>query len=545
MRTPEVVPTPSELAPPLVPGPGTAKVPDETPTLPAPRELGKPEGEFTIDVSAYEVDDDAPESLRAALPRLTAPFIGPGKTFEDLNAAASEVRRYLNAELGYYLGYAYLPEQTPRDGRVHIAVLLGRLDRVELNWDDKLPVDRDVVEGLLAQLVPGSVLRVRDVERVVFLVNDLRGITARFEVVPGSTPGTATLVVVPRPEARWAYKVDVDNYGSRFIGEERIGAQATMSSPLGWGDSLSASLLTSFNGGMQFALVGYMLPVGSNGLRLGTSLSGTRYRIPTELIPLRLSGQAWTLNTFALYPAVRSRNLNVFALGSLDYKSYVDRVGNGGASSEKTVTALTLGLTGDFRDDVLGGGVNSYEFGAAAGHIGYGAGRSGGLDDAADYRKLNLTFSRVQGLVEGRWLGYLSVRGQYAFDNLDTTEQFRAGGPDGVRAFASGEGTGDSGLVVTGELRLLPPTDWFGRISREMVFALFGDVAQIVRRHEVTGVQTSPNIARFAGAGLSVAWARPGQYALRISLAHPVHGVAKSDPVVRDPRLYVQFSAFF
>jgi hemolysin activation/secretion protein len=544
VRTPEVVPTPSELAPPLVPGPGTGKVPDQPVVVPTPRELGKPDEDITLDVSAYELGDEAPPELRAALAELTAPFVGPGKTFEDLNAAAAEVRRYLNAELGYYLGYAYLPEQTPVDGRVRIAVLLGRLDRVELKWDDQLPIAREVVEGYLAQLAPGSVLRVRDVERVVFLVNDLRGITARFEVVPGSTPGTATLVVQPRADARWAFKLDLDTNGSRFIGEQRLGGQVTMSSPLGRGDSLSASVLSSFTGGLQFALLGYALPVGTSGLRVGSSLSGTRYRIPTDLIPLGLSGHAWTVNAFALYPLVRSRNLNVFTLAALDHKAYADKVG-GGAASDKTVNALTLGFTGDFRDDLLGGGVNSYEFSASAGQVRFGAGRSGGLDDAPNYRKLNLTIARVQGLVEGLLLGYLSVRTQYSFDNLDTTEQFRIGGPDGVRAFASGEGTGDGGVIVTGELRWLPPTALLGRYARETVFALFGDAGEVVRRHNVSIGSDGPNTARYAGAGVSVAWVRPGQYALRISVAHPVRGVARSDPVERDPRVYAQFSALF
>ncbi len=53
--------------------------------------------------------------------------------------------RFLQRDLGYYLGYAYLPEQTPTDGVIRIAVLDGRLDRVMLNWAAGLPVDRAVV----------------------------------------------------------------------------------------------------------------------------------------------------------------------------------------------------------------------------------------------------------------------------------------------------------------------------------------------------------------------------------------------------------------
>ena len=123
--------------------------------------------------------------------------------------------------MGYYLGYAYLPEQTPADGVVRIAVLEGRLDEVILNWPDKMPVKRAVVEAYLARLKPGEILRVRDVERVVFLVNDLHGLTARFEVKAGRTPGTATLVVTPQPERRVVSRAEIDTAGSRYSGVVR------------------------------------------------------------------------------------------------------------------------------------------------------------------------------------------------------------------------------------------------------------------------------------------------------------------------------------
>lgn len=78
----------------------------------------------------------------------------------------------MQRKLGFYLGYTYVPEQAPNGGIDRIAVLEGRLDQVILNWPEKIAVDRSVVEACLARLKPGEILRVRDVERIVFLVND-------------------------------------------------------------------------------------------------------------------------------------------------------------------------------------------------------------------------------------------------------------------------------------------------------------------------------------------------------------------------------------
>ena len=198
-------------------------------------ELQKPEDEIVLDVTAYRLPDTAPEKLRQALAAITAPYVGKGKTWEDLVNAKDAVARYLQSELGYYLGYAYIPAQKAAGGVVDIAILEGRLDRVKLVWGDNLAIDRGIVEGYLAQLKPGAILTVSEVERVVFLVNDLRGVNARFEIEPGGQPGTANVIVRVQPEQRFQYRVDADINGSRFIGQERLGAQMLIGNPLGQG----------------------------------------------------------------------------------------------------------------------------------------------------------------------------------------------------------------------------------------------------------------------------------------------------------------------
>lgn len=542
-RPPSVVPTPSELAPRALPPRA------DTPALPArpvPRELAKPQDDVAIDVTAFAVPDDAPAELRAALPSLTAAYVGRARSYEDLVNAATEVTRFLQRELGYYLGYAYLPEQAPDGGVVRIALLEGRLDKVELNWRDDLPVRREVVQAYLDRLKPGDILRVREVERVVFLLNDLRGITARFDVKTGSVPGTATLVVTPTAEARWTGKVDLDLNGSRFLGTERIGGLLSGNSLLGRGDALTLNVLTSFDRGLGFALAGYTLPIGNDGLKIGASVSAVRYQLDEDEFPLDVNGDALNLTAYALYPLVRSRNLNTFVVGSFEHKRYDDRRDVTRSEDKKRVDSLTVGTTGDFRDSLLSGGVNTYEANLALGRVRYAGGRPAGLDDDEHYRKLMLAFSRLQNIVDQRLLLYIALRAQQAFSNLDTTEQFRLGGPDGVRGFAPGEGTGDSGQLMTLELRLLPPESWLGQLSRETVFGLFYDVGRVKFRHDASARPAGfDNAATYSATGLAVSWVRPGGYALRASLAKPLVGAPRADARKRDPRLYLQFSKLF
>jgi hemolysin activation/secretion protein len=549
VRTPTVVPPASELAPPVKPPESNAVVP----ARPAPpRELGKPEDDLRLDVAAYAVDEDAPAALRAALQRITAAYVGKDRSFEDLVNAAAEVTRFLQRDLGYYLGYAYIPEQSPQTlpggTTIRIAVLEGRLDRVVLNWRSGIPVDREVVEAYLARLEPGSVLKVRDVERVVFLVNDLRGMTARFEVKAGSLPGTATLVVTPSPERRYAGKIDVDANGAEALGEFRVGGLVQMNSPTGRGDGITANVLASTTGGLAFALVGYNTPLGSNGFKVGASVSAVRYQLDKEQFTLNLNGTAATVNAFALYPLVRSRNLNLFTLASLEHKAYTDRQSFVGSRSRKSVDALALGMTGDFRDSLLGGAVNTFDLNVSSGQLKYPEGRNPALDDDESYTKLVYSASRLQDWITGRALVYFNLRGQYAANNLDTTEQFRLGGPDGVRAFATGEGTGDLGVMASLELRLLPPESWFGRIAREMVFSLFADSGYVQYRYRqriITETNPPKNQGVFSGVGFGLSWVQPGGYALRLSVAQPTSGTTRGGEKIDKTRAYLQATMLF
>jgi hemolysin activation/secretion protein len=531
---PGSVPQPEELLQRALPQKSDASV---LPVAPVRRELGKPSDELTLDVTAYSVDDTAPPRLRAALPELTQRFTGKDRSYEDLVSAASAVTRFLQRELGFYLGYAYLPEQVPSGGVIRIAVLEGRLDEVILNWPDKIPVDRSVVEAYLARLIPGEILRVSDVERIVFLVNDLRGLTARFEVKAGRTPGTASLVVTVQPEARYVAKVEVDSLGSRYSGIWRGSAQATVASPMGRGDGLVLNALSSFSRGLEFVLGGYTVPVGSDGLKVGVSASYVRYKLDPDLLDnTDLSGDATAFTLYSLYPVIRSRNLNLFGLLSIDSKQFNDKLF--GLTQKKKTNDIQLSASGDARDDLLTGGVNTFELVAVRGNL-KAPQQGGAIPD--NYTIVRFNASRLQNVISNRLLLLASLKSQYALNNLDNTEQFQLGGPDRVRAFGPGEGTGDTGLVGSIELRYLPPEEWFGRISRELVFSAFFDAGTIKFRHKPLEQDTQQegftNRATLTGFGIGAVWDRPRDFSARLSLSWPLSGEAVND-VLKKPRIY-------
>ncbi|MGH6647904.1 ShlB/FhaC/HecB family hemolysin secretion/activation protein [Aquabacterium sp.] len=512
---------------------GLAWAQPATPAVTSPsaplRELGKPEEDFSLDVQAYQVDG-LPDASAARLAAITAPFTGKGRGYEDLVNATAAVTLYMQRELGYYVGFAYLPEQQAKDGIVHIAVLEGRLDQVELNWPQDTPVRREVVENYLAALKPGEVIRVKDVERVVFLINDLQGARTRFEIGEGREPGTASLVVTPTAEARVSGRVELDSLGSRYTGVGRVSGGVTVVSPTGRGDALSLNALSSLSGGLAFAGASYVSPVGSNGLRLGAAVSKVRYQIDKDDFPTDLNGTVVAASGFGLYPLVRSRNLNVFSLLSYENKRFDDREYS--VSSRKRSDDLQAGVVGDFRDNVFNGAVNTYELTWLQGRMKFDATDATTVGLKRSFGKASLGYSRLQNLVSNRLQFYARYQGQIANTTLDATERFAIGGPTVVRAFAPGEAAADTGHVVTAELRFLPPESWFGRASQDLMFSTFYDWGHA--KLGQNAVSTASSV--LSGYGLGMIWAHPNDFSLRLNLAWRASGEPLSDGGTHQPR---------
>ena len=513
-----------------------------------PRELGKPEDDLRLDVRAYQVDG-LPGVSAADLAEVTAPFTGTARHYEDLANAVTAVTRYMQRKLGYYVGLAYLPEQRLQDGVVHIFALEGRLDDVQVRWPAALPVRQEVIERYLAQLKPGAILREADIERVVYLVNDLPGVRARFEIEPGREPGTASLVVTPEAEPQIGGRLEYDTLGPRDTGVSRFGVRAVIASPTGLGDAVQLNLRGSAGGGLNDGGVGYSVPVGSSGLKLGALLSEVRYFLPSAAGLQNLHGTATLGNLFGLYPVVRSRNLNLFMLATVARKRFEDRWGS--LAARRSTHSVQLGVLGDYRDDAFGGAVSTYELSLLQGGAALGPLYSlTGLH--ANYRKLNASWSRLQSLVPGRLQLYLRAKGQFTNTNLDPSERMPIGGTDGVRGFDPAEGAADDAQLLTAELRWLPPASLFGNVARELVFSTFCDWGHVRYAHapdalgaiaaELLGPQ---NRANLGAVGAGVRWERRNDFTVRLDLAWRVQGQPTIRPRTRLPRAEMVLSKAF
>jgi hemolysin activation/secretion protein len=522
-----------------LPAPAPAKPTPPMPRIEAPERpaLSAPAA-ARFQVKAFRITG-ATAFPTARLEQLVRDLAGRELGLDELQEAAARITRFYR-ENGYPVARAYLPAQDVREGVVEIAVLEGRYGRVEL--DNRSRVKDGVVQRYLTPLRPGTVIEGKPLERSLLLLSDLPGVAMPDAALrPGANTGESDLVLSLAAAPLASGSAEVDNYGNRYTGAWRTSGNFALASPTGYGDLVSARV-TAAGPGLSSGRLGYQLPLGGDGLRLGAAYADTEYRLGKDFAVLDASGYARVATLSASYPFLRSLGLNVAGQLAFDAKRLEDRNGAIGAVAPKRNDGVTAGLSGNWLDSA-GKGANSFSLAAVSGKLRLDSVAAQLADDtgpraSGSFSKLGYAISRLQQL-GGSLSGFVSVSGQQAGKNLDSSEKFLLGGPYGVRAYPQGEAAGDEGYVFTGELRYRVPQ--VQAASMEL-FALF-DYGESRINHSAFASGTNRRTLSGVGVGLNLA--SSSSWLLRAAWSWATgHEVATSD-TPRSGRGWLQLAKFF
>ncbi|MFC3557386.1 ShlB/FhaC/HecB family hemolysin secretion/activation protein [Sphingomonas qilianensis] len=470
--------------------------------------------------------------------RTAAGFVPGALTFTQVRALAARIADFYHAR-GYILAQAYLPEQDVQDGAITIAVVEGRYGKIDVRNAARLSdgVPRRILRGL----APGDVVTNAPLERRLLLLSDIPGVRTKATLAPGTAVGTSDLIVDVAPGPWISGNLEADNAGNRYTGAYRFGGTVNLNNPAGIGDQLSLRLLAS-DSGLGYGRIAYQAPIGN--ATLGVAYAHLRYDLGREFEALDASGTADIFSVYGSYPLIRSRRANLYALASFDYKMLNDEIGLVSSDSKRHIKAGTLGFVGDVRDDFAGGGSTVFSGSWTSGDLDIRS-RPERIADAASARS-NGGYNKVQGSVArlqsiaGPLSLYGAVRGQRAFNNLDSSEKIQLGGAYGVRAYPEGEAFGDSGYIATAEARV--------RLNEPGLLGQF-ELIGFIETGEVRFAQdpwfTGSNHAVRSGYGAGLNWYGPYGLIVRGSYARKLGtGPATSAPD-RDGRFWVQIVKLF
>lgn len=417
-----------------------------------------------------------------------------GQSFDlaGLKALAERITAHYHAH-DYPFARAFIPAQSMAGGRLDIVVVEGRYGRISVQSDDPRA---DTAKEFMGPVATGNVIKGKPLERATLILDDQPGYSVIPVIRPGQDLGTGDLVLGLQRDQVFGGYVRGDNHGNRYTGRARGQAGFYANSPFMLGDQVTLNAMYTEED-MWYGSAGYNFPLWYSGLRAHVGYAHTYYELGKQFSNLDAHGTAKVASAGLSYPIIRTQKANLTLSATYQHKWLSDEQDVAGTVDKKSSRSLPLTLSFDLRDGVFGGGITYGTFSWTHGKLDLDNGLA--ATDATTARtnghfdKFNLDVARLQATPVQNLTFYARASGQVAFDNLDSSEDFGLGGPNGVRAFPTGEGYGDEGWLAQAELRyhMAPVTPY-----------LFYDYGQTKTNHK--SWQAGDNVRSLGGAGVGV-----------------------------------------
>ena len=435
------------------------------------------------------------EQLSAAV----ATYLNRPLSFTELQEAAAAVAG-IYRKAGWVVR-SFLPDQDIKDGVVIIQIIEANFGGVKFEGEKPSRVELDQLSGIVgAHQQTGARLNAEAIDRALLIAGDLPGVAVSGSLRQGAKRGETELVLSAADKPLVASDFTVDNTGARGTDPFRVALNFGLASAYGVGDQITLNL--NHTDGSDYTRIGATFPIGSHGWRIGANASYLEYKVVAEeLLALNARGRSDSAGMEASYPIIRSLLRNLYFTTNYDRKTFNNQA-NGDVTSRYKAETLTLLLNGNLVDSAYGGGVNTANLSVVTGDINLD-GSPNQADGAATTRtagrftKLRYAISRQQAISADLSL-FASFSGQYTEKNLDSSEKFYLGGPSGVRAYPTGEGSGAGAQLGNLEVR------W--RLPQGLELTGFYDYGRIRvnPNNNFTGA-SSLNAYSLEGGGVSLA----------------------------------------
>ena len=475
----------------------------------------------------------------ATLHALVADADGQTLTLPQLQERAARLAEYYHRR-GYPLVQAVIPAQEIQGGVVIIEIIEARYGAIRL--ENHSAVRESLLRDTLSPLAGGQEIEQTALDHPLLLLSDIPGVIVNATLQPGLRAGTADLVVnLPATNAVTGSLVG-DNYGNRYTGRIRGGLNLNWNNPLGNGDVLSLSGLTSGRG-LNYGRLAYESLLNGAGTRAGGSYSTLHYILGDTLEDLDAHGTASVISGWVKHPFVRTRAVNLYGQFQYDQLDLRDHIDVAGIRTDRQLDNWTASMAGDERDSLGGGGITVWRFDATYGQVDFDNGAAAIADAATagtdgSFVKLVANVGRLQKLSPTDAL-YFSFMGQWANTNLDSSQKMIAGGPYSVRAYDIGAVSGDLGAFGSIEFR----HDLGAAFRSQWQAIAFFDSAYVKLNESAWAAGT--NHANLNGAGVGINWGGPSLWSGKAVVAVPLGSNPSMAPSRASARVWVEISRAF
>ncbi len=500
-----------------------------SPEISEPEVLAVPEKGVTILVKSIVIVGGESLESEDILQALVADAIGQRLDFSQLQKLTDRISQHLKAK-GWLLAKAYLPKQDVTEGNIQITITQGHLEINEQGHSitiERIPdtrIDDDVIQERMRYIISGDTVQGDNLERTLLLLNDLPGIQAKTTLEKGKKAGTSRLGLNVKEGDLIKGTLSGDDTGSHYTGTWVGNLNVSVNDALGKGEQFSIGGTGAENLGQ--GRVAFNMPIGYDGLQFNTRYSYLDYSVGRELKKLDSSGVAQSMGVGLSYPLIRSRIFSMWAVVDYTHKAMHDSSLNV-ITSRKQINNGKFGFNGQRLDHFFGGGLSQFSADTTIGNVDLllpteSAGDKSTASTQGFFGKHNFSLIRLQKITDDFSL-YISANGQFADCNLSSAEKFILGGSSAVRAYPTGEASGDSGYVANFEMRYDVPykTD-IGSLQLIGFFDTGYIVLHETRWKNDVSNKSGRNEYNLHGSGIGLNFSYANQFSIRGTWAHTI-----------------------
>jgi hemolysin activation/secretion protein len=384
---------------------------------------------------------------------ITSSFINRQLTLAQINEAAFAIDDFYKGK--GRIAQSVVPPQQIKDGIVEIKILEGRVGKIAIEpafEEDPPRISFKVVDNFISYYnSQGQLIDLDALERSLTLLNELPGIHVEGALEPGQQDGTSNIMLTVDELSRVSGRVDLSNYGSASTGVAQAIASINLNDLASIGDGGTIDIIGSE--GSIYGQGRYYIPGNADGLRVGLGASILSYNTLSSFSSTNSKGTANSFGFYSNYALERTAKSNKTVNFNIENRVYYNTTDDIEVS-HYVINSATLGIVGNrlvgdanwlWSSNLVVGTVNIMNPSQAQSDQ-FNANISG------IYGKLAIYSSLTQPLPLKSTNLVLTLNGQLATTNLNTSEQLFLGGPYAVRAYPVSQGGGSQGAIITTEI---------------------------------------------------------------------------------------------
>ena len=387
------------------------------------------------------------------------PFLGPGRTFEDVEKARAALEKAYH-EKGYKATQVVIPEQTGAGGLVLLQAFEGKVGSLRVKGAKYFLPSR--IKQAARSLAEGKVINFNDVTRDIVALNRSADRSVDPKLTPSGEPGVFDVELNVKDTLPLHGRVELNNRRSANTSDLRLNAALSYANLWQLGHTVGGSMqLSPQNASEVKVFSGFYIWRFADPDWLSVLVSYTKQDSNvSSLGGSTVLGKGEILGVRAIVTLPGADNFFHSLSAGFDYKHFRQTLNTGTASDVTPITYFPVSLSWDGtwihkKDDVVKG-TTEMSAGVTANLRGLGSNASKldrnrfGSDGNFFYFRGEVAHTQK---LRKDWEAFVKIHGQASDQPLVNSEQAAGGGMGTVRGYIEAEAVGDNAIFSTVELR--------------------------------------------------------------------------------------------